>query len=188
MGKPRFGERRPNLTRCHRWPSISRSGREIGLLYVSTHWSPRLLLTPFCARSQRGDWGDGGHSTLKHVPHSFALMLHVNLLQTETSRQYHITLGESCWFSSTFRRDLLRNVYAITKLITHSQKRVFVPRACLFVLLRTSFVVASKVGTLLPLYMRIRPSSLTTERRYSNNYNTENRCSPIVRIRFSVAF
>lgn len=90
MGKPRFGERRPNLTRCHRWPSISRSGREIGLLYVSTHWSPRLLLTPFCARSQLGD--GGGHSTLKHVPHSFALMLHVNLLQTETSRQYHITL------------------------------------------------------------------------------------------------
>lgn len=90
MGKPRLGERRPNLTRCHRWPSISRSGREIGLLYVSTHWSPRVLLTPFCARSQRG--GRGGHSTLKHVPHSFALMLHVNLLQTETSCQYHITL------------------------------------------------------------------------------------------------
>lgn len=36
--------------------------------------------------------GGGGHSTLKHVPHSFALMLHVNLLQTENSCQYHTTL------------------------------------------------------------------------------------------------
>lgn len=92
MGNPRLGERRPNLTRCHRWPSISRSGREIGLLYVSTHWSPRVLLTPFCSRSQRGE---GGHSTLKHVPHSFALMLHVNLLQTETSCQYHTVQSEN---------------------------------------------------------------------------------------------
>lgn len=182
MGKPRLGERRPNLTRCHRWPSISRSGREIGLLYVSTHWSPRVLLTPFCARSRRGEGGGAldsqartsffrAHVTCKPITNR-------NLLPVS-----HCAVGESCRFSGTFRRDLLQDVYAITKLITHPQKRVFVPRACLFVLLWTSFV-----ETLLPLYVRIRPSSLTTERRYSDNYNIENRCSPIVRIRFSVAF
>lgn len=171
MGNPRLGERRPNLTRCHRWPSISRSGREIGLLYVSTHWSPRVLLTPFCSRSQRGEGGAldsqartsffRAHVTCKPITNR-------NLLPVS-----HCAVGESYRFSGTFRRDLLQNVYEITKLITHSQKRVFVPRACLFVLLWTSYVVASKVETLLPLYVRIRPSSLTTERRYSNNYNTE---------------